>query len=70
MFNFVACANFNDRFKRHFEQCKEAIQAANNREKSRDVADLLAYEPIYQYTILCTTTKVSKVNLPPLRIKG
>ena len=44
---FVAHVNFNDRFKRRFDQCKEAIRATNNGQALREVVDLLAYEPIY-----------------------
>ena len=62
---FVVCVDFNDRFKRRFEQCKKTIQAANNRQASKDVADLLAYETIYWHTILPPCT--SKARLRSVR---
>ncbi|GFY82979.1 hypothetical protein Acr_02g0012190 [Actinidia rufa] len=42
---------FNNRFKRHSDRCKEAIRAANNKQDSRDIDVLLAYEPYYQHKI-------------------
>ncbi|GFZ03343.1 hypothetical protein Acr_15g0019510 [Actinidia rufa] len=58
------------KFKVYSKQCKEAIQAANNRQQSKDVTTLLAYEPIYQHTILCRAIELVRVSLPLLHIKG
>ena len=66
----VACADFNGKFKHRSEQCKEAIQAANNRQKSRDVAGLLAYELIYRHTIPRRTREVNSVSLPRAMLRG
>ena len=48
----ITYAEFNDQFKRRSNDCKEAIWAANNRQESRDIAELLLYKPIYQHMIL------------------
>ena len=37
------CADFNDKFKRHYEEYKEAIQASNNRKEPMEVSTLLLY---------------------------
>ena len=66
----IVYADFNDRFKHRSDECKEAIQAANNRQESRDVNVLLSYEPHYQHKIWHRTTEFVEVSLPPLRIKG
>ena len=67
---FVACTDFNDRFKFHSEQCKETIKATNNRQVSKDISDLLNYKPIYHHTILRRTTKLIRASLPLLHLKG
>ena len=66
----VVCVDFKDRFKHRFEQCKKVIQATNNRQASRDIVELFAYEPIYQHMISHKTEEFSKAVLPPLHIEG
>ena len=69
MFVFVACTDFYDRFKHHSEKCKEAIQDANNRQESKDVTALLAYEPTNWHTIPSMATNLAKASLPPCTSK-
>ena len=59
-----------DQFKCRSDDCKEAIQAANNRKESRDVAALLLYEPIYWHMILHRTVEFVRLSITPLRIEG
>ena len=70
MFIFDACTDFNDRFKYHFEPCKEAIQATNNKHEPKDATALLVYELIYQHMMPYRATNLDKVSLPSLCIKG
>ena len=62
--------NFNDQFKRRSKECKEAIQAINNRQALRKVADLLAYELVYWHVIPHNAEELDKIRLSPLRIEG
>ena len=52
------------------EKCKEVIQAANNRQESRDVTALLTYELIYRHTIPRRAANLARASLPPLSIEG
>ncbi|GFZ18311.1 SEC12P-like 2 protein [Actinidia rufa] len=42
----------------------------NNRQASRKVIDLLAYEPIYRHVIPHKADKLGRIRLPALRIEG
>ncbi|GFS36136.1 hypothetical protein Acr_00g0044300 [Actinidia rufa] len=42
---------FNNKFKFCYDDYKEAIRAANNRQESRDVEALIEYEPYYRHKI-------------------
>ena len=65
----ATCVDFNNKFKRHSDQRKDAIQLANNKPESREVAELLLYEPIYLHTIPQRSVELGRVNFPSLRIK-
>ncbi|GFY91097.1 hypothetical protein Acr_07g0012930 [Actinidia rufa] len=62
--------NFNDFFKRRYKECKEAIQAVNNRQASRKVANLLVYKLVYWHVIPHKAKKLGRIKLPPLHIEG
>ncbi|GFS29945.1 hypothetical protein Acr_00g0009250 [Actinidia rufa] len=61
---------FLDECKRHSEECKEAIQATNNRQESRDVDALLLYELHYRHKIQHRAAKFVRVSLLSLCIEG
>ena len=63
-------ANFNDRFKLRSKECKNVVQAINNRRALRKVTNILVYELIYSHVILNKTEEIDKISLPPLRIEG
>ncbi|GFS40363.1 hypothetical protein Acr_00g0068120 [Actinidia rufa] len=61
---------FNRRFWRRSDQCSVAISAVNNCGRSRKVSDLLAYIPLYRYTIPLRAARQGHPVLPPLQIRG
>ena len=65
----VAGCDINDQFRRRSKECKEAIQAINNRQTLRKVANLLVYELIYRHVIPHKAKELSRIRLPPLRIE-
>ena len=67
--NFHCCAYFNDQFRCRSKECKEVIQAINNRKASRKVTDLLVYKPVYQHVIPHKAEELGRIRLPPLRIR-
>ncbi|GFY87249.1 subtilase family protein [Actinidia rufa] len=60
----------NDQFKRWSIECRDAIQAVNNKQALRSVADTLVYEPIYRHVIPYKAKELERTRLPPLRIEG
>ena len=67
---FVVVTNFNKLFRNKSKECKGAIQAINNRQASRNVKDLLAYDPVYRHIILYKADELGRIRLSALRIKG
>ncbi|GFS44222.1 hypothetical protein Acr_00g0089220 [Actinidia rufa] len=53
-----------------FKECKVAIRAVNNRQASRNVIDLLTYEPVYRYVIPYKADELGRIKLPTLLIEG
>ncbi|GFY97539.1 hypothetical protein Acr_12g0000800 [Actinidia rufa] len=66
----VDVTNFNELFKKRSEKCKAAIQNLNNRQVSKKVADLLAYELIYYHIIPHQTEDLGRVRHLALCIEG
>ncbi|GFY91072.1 hypothetical protein Acr_07g0012680 [Actinidia rufa] len=66
----VAYADFNNRFKHHSDECKEAIRATNSRRESRDIDEILAYKLHCRHKIPCKTADLIRANLPPMCIEG
>ncbi|GFY96449.1 hypothetical protein Acr_11g0007550 [Actinidia rufa] len=62
------------RFQRAFqvqsEDCKVVIQVVNNRQASRKVANLLAYESVYQHVIPHKAKELGRIRLPTLHNEG
>ena len=70
IFVSVSCVDFNDSFKRRYEQSKKAIQAVNNRQAFGEVAHLLVYKPIYRHMIPHKTKELARISFLPMHIEG
>ncbi|GFZ05164.1 hypothetical protein Acr_17g0007360 [Actinidia rufa] len=61
--------NFNELFQNRSDKCKATIQALNNRQASKKVANLLAYDLIYCHVIPHRSDELGSVKLPTLCIE-
>ena len=60
---------FNTHYWRRVECCKSSIRVVNNCQRTRKIAELLDYVPIYHYTILHRADHKGQPSLTPLHIR-